>query len=107
MNKFRTLELASSLYHNASRIKFTRASFQDQFDRALLSVVLNLSEGRGRRTAKDRRKYYHISYASLKEVETILNLSNINHFKPQTDTLSAHIWKLIQNPGSATTTDNR
>ena len=98
MNNFRTLDLAISLYRDINKLKLGRA-MQNQFDRALLSVYLNLSEGSAKPTSRDRRKYYFISYASLKEVTTILELKEINIYNKQINCLAAHIWKLAHNPG--------
>ena len=72
---------------------------QNQFDRALLSICLNLSEGSAKPTNKDRKKYYYISYGSLREVSTILKLKKINRYDKKLDCLGAHIWKLAKNPG--------
>ncbi|MBC98256.1 MAG: hypothetical protein CME63_10930 [Halobacteriovoraceae bacterium] len=99
MKKFRTLELAHSLYEETVELKFKKVHFQDQYDRALLSIVLNLSEGSGRRTAKDRRRFYFMSYSSLKEVQTILRLNRIDKFDSKFDTLAAHLYQLTKNPG--------
>lgn len=54
MNKFRTLDLAIKFYQVAKEEKFPKRHLQDQFDRALLSIVLNLSEGRRRQNFKER-----------------------------------------------------
>lgn len=74
---------------------------QNQYDRALLSIVLNLSEGSAKPTFKDRRRFYYISYGSLREVKTILDLSEIDSFHFDINRLGAHIWKLAQNPGGS------
>lgn len=44
MRNFRTLDLAKTFYKDCQSIKL-KPPFKDQFDRALLSVVLNLAEG--------------------------------------------------------------
>ena len=98
MNNFRTLDLAISLYEEINKLKLGGV-LQNQFDRSLLSICLNLAEGSARPTSKDRRKFYYISYSSLKEVSTILKLRNINKYNEKISCLAAHIWKLAQNPG--------
>lgn len=99
-SNFRTLNLAKSIYHKASKIKL-KGALGSQYDRALLSVVLNLSEGSAKPTKKDRVKFYYISYASLRETRTLLELSNINTFDSELDKLGAYLWKLIHNPGGS------
>ena len=70
---------------------------KDQFTRPLLSVPLNLAEGSAKSTAKDRRRFYRISLGSLREVQTILNLTGHLKLQKQADVLGAHIYKLCIN----------
>jgi len=100
-NKFRTLELAMELYQKASKLKLGNSVLQNQYDRALLSIVLNLSEGSAKPTKKDRKKFYYISYGSFREVSTLLELSNVNQFDELLNILGAHLWKLAQNPAGS------
>jgi four helix bundle protein len=46
----------------------------DQFNRAMTSVVLNISEGNGRTSPKDRRRFFNIATASAKESASILDI---------------------------------
>lgn len=96
--KFRTLELAIKLYQEASKLKQGSSVLLNQYDRALLSIVLNLSEGSAKPSCKDRRKFYYIRYRSFREVSTLLELSGNNQFNEQLDILGAHLLKLAQNP---------
>ncbi len=41
---------------------------KNQFQRAMLSIVLNLAEGSAKSSHKERRKFYEISLGSLREV---------------------------------------
>ena len=97
MKQFRTLDLAMEIYEEASKLRL-KAPLQNQYDRALLSIVLNLSEGSAKPTVKDRTKFYFISYGSLREVRTILKLSKVYQYEDMMDKLSAYIWKLTNNP---------
>ena len=74
-------------------------AMNDQFQRASLSIVLNLSEGSGKPTKKDRARFYWISYGSLKETRILLELNGNDDLLSQVDILGAHIWKLAHNPG--------
>jgi four helix bundle protein len=46
--------------------------------RASSSVVLNLSEGSGRTTAADRRRFFGIAFGSLREVQAIFDIAGIS-----------------------------
>ncbi len=46
----------------------------DQLRRALSSGILNLSEGNGRQSFKEKRRFFDISLASLSEVDAIFDL---------------------------------
>ena len=96
MKNFKTYNLAVDFYKKCESIQL-KAPMKDQFARASLSVVLNLAEGSGKPTAKDRKKFYRISLGSLREVQAILSITNQSHLEPQADKLGAHIYKLWQN----------
>ena len=93
--KFRTLELAESIYKEASQEKL-RAPFNNQYQRALLSVVLNLAEGNGKFSKKDKARFYNISYGSLQEARTVLKLAGVYKYEDQLDKLSCWIYKLTR-----------
>jgi four helix bundle protein len=50
---------------------------KDQINRAMASAILNLVEGNGRVTPKDRRRFFVQSCASLAEVDACLDLLSI------------------------------
>ncbi len=47
---------------------------EDQFKRALASAILNLSEGNGRSSAKERRRFFTISLASIAETAASIDI---------------------------------
>jgi four helix bundle protein len=49
---------------------------RDQLRRATLSIPLNIAEGTGRFTPKDRRKFYIVARSSIFEVVAILDILN-------------------------------
>ena len=75
MKQFRTLNLAIEFYKKGKDLKLARP-LKDQYDRALLSIVLNLSEGNAKPTSKDRRKFFYIALGSLREVQTLLTITD-------------------------------
>ena len=47
---------------------------KQQLKRAVVSVALNIAEGKNRKTSKDFANFLNISVSSLAEVETILTI---------------------------------
>ncbi len=99
LQKFRTYQLAVTFYKSSQKLKLPR-HLKDQMDRASSSVCLNLAEGSGKRTLKDKRKFYSISLGSLRECQSILDLSN--NIDPQlielADYIGACLYKLCYPP---------
>ena len=48
------------------------AGLRDQFERASVSIVLNIGEGAGRRSPRDKRRFYSIARGSAMECGAIL-----------------------------------
>jgi len=48
----------------------------DQLKRALSSAILNLAEGNGRYSIKERNRFFNISLGSIKEVIGAIELAN-------------------------------
>lgn len=94
--KFRTLELATKFYHHSKNHKFQKRHMQDQFDRALLSIVLNLSEGSAKPTKKDRLKFYSIALGSLREVQILLQITDQRKLFTESDPLAASLYCLCR-----------
>ena len=63
-------EIATWLKSNPKIDSITR----DQLRRATLSIPLNIAEGTGRFTPKDRRNFYVIARSSIFEVVAILDI---------------------------------
>ena len=94
----RTLELAIRFHGECKKLN-VKYYLKDQIERSSSSVALNLSEGNYRRTSKDRRRFFQISYASLKETQTALRLMDE---PPQSllhlaDHIGASLYRLIKN----------
>ena len=94
---FRTYQLAK-IFHKQCQALRLKAPYKDQFDRALLSIVLNLAEGVGKPTRNDRRRFYSIALGSLREVQAILDLLSYADYYKAADVLGASIYRLTQNP---------
>lgn len=105
MNKFRTYEYALSFYRLCQEVKPSNRVIRDQFERASLSVVLNIAEGSGRITPKDRRRFYAIALGSMKETMCLIELiqpkqSLSARLAAASMPVTGSLYKLIQNPGN-------
>ena len=93
MKNFRAYQLAVLLYKESQRLKF-KGVLKDQFERAVLSIVLKLSEGSSRPSSKERKRFYTIALGSCREVQTILELQDRHEEYKKADNLAAHLYKL-------------
>ena len=93
MKNFRTYQLSIEFYKDCQGLKLS-SIVRDQFDRALLSIPLNLSEGSAKPTERDRMKFYFIALGSMREVQTILTLFGSKALIQQADVLAAHLYRL-------------
>ena len=62
-----SLEYVAYVYRLAARLKGNHRHARDQILRASQSIPLNIAEGNGRRTPKDRRHFFDIARASALE----------------------------------------
>ena len=72
-------EISTWLRNNTKIDSVTR----DQLRRAALSIPLNIAEGTGRFTSKDRRNFYVIARSSIFEVVAILDIPKDEAFIEQ------------------------
>ena len=95
IQNFRTYDLALRFYKQLPAIN-APAHFKDQLSRAALSIVLNLAEGSGKPTKKDRVRFYAIAFGSIREVQALLDILESD---PKTvdelDHLAASVFKLV------------
>ncbi len=96
MKRFRTYQIALSFYKDCKRLRLQNP-IKNQFERASLSIVLNLSEGSAKPTRADRRKFYHISLGSLREVQTLLDIISDEALINQANILGGYLYKLCKN----------
>lgn len=102
MQKLRCLNEATELYQMAKKAKLP-PFIRDQLLRASSSVALNLSEGNARRTLKDKRKFFNIAYASIREVQTITQLEGLTKIYEKADQIGAMTYALTRALSEAVT----
>jgi len=94
MKNFRTYQYAKVLYKKSKTVKL-KYYIKDQLLRASSSVCLNLVEGSARNGTKDRLRFFNIAFASLREVQSIIDIENIEQLERDADVVAAHIYKLV------------
>ena len=97
MRNFRTFELAKEFHARSRRLRFDRY-IRDQFQRAALSIALNLAEGRGKRTTKEQVRYFQIALGSARECQAILEIveTSDDELEAMLDRLAGSIYLLIE-----------
>lgn len=80
MKNFNTLMLAIKLHKECKKPE-TPHYLKDQLLRSSSSAALNLSEGKGRKTAKDQKRFFDIAFGSLRETQTCL--SRVRRINPK------------------------
>jgi four helix bundle protein len=81
-----------------------RAQLKDQAERAAISAILNLAEGCGKPTPKDRRKFFAISRGSIQEFSACIDIAralglisqpHYNHFQSELLSMVKMVSRLI------------
>jgi four helix bundle protein len=93
MKNFRTYQLAIQFHKDCRNLKLSSIA-KDQFERALLSVPLNLAEGAAKPTERDRMKFYFIALGSMREIQTLLELFGNETLIKKADQLAADLYRL-------------
>ena len=67
---------------------------QDQLERASLSVVCNIAEGAGRRSRKDKRRFYTMARGSATESAAIVDVLRLRQLAPERACATARSYAL-------------
>ena len=70
----RSLRIAIALCKIGSRFPYKFFRIRDQLIGAIISIPLNIAEGSGRRSIKEKKNFYKISLASLFECIPLLEI---------------------------------
>ncbi len=100
MKKFRIYQASVQFYQGVSKLTL-REPLRDQLLRSASSTALNISEGYGRISPRDKKKFYRIALGSCRESLTALELAGIDDpiLLDLGDHVAAGLYKLI-NRGS-------
>jgi four helix bundle protein len=104
LKDFIAFELSKRLYQRCKTVR--RPHYvKDQLLRASLSISLNLAESSGRRTEKERLRYFTMALGSLRECEALVELEEIRDTETQDllRQLGAILFKLCRLSQPATT----
>ena len=85
-----SVALIKDVYALAEKLpKSEEYNLKQQLKRAVISVALNIAEGKGRKSAKELSNFLNISFGSLCEVEAILTLcQELNYLSNLENTFS-------------------
>lgn len=105
-----TVYKKAKLFHKNAKALISEKTLtsyeKDQLSRASFSIVLNIAEGSGRFSKKDRRNFFVITRSSVMECVAILDVLKddgiINHeefetLENQADELSRILYAMIKN----------
>ena len=94
LKNFRTFQLALSFYRETKKLSL-RGEIKDQLERASLSILLNLAEGSGKESKKDRRRFYSMAFCSIREVQAIMLILENEKLTQEIDQIAASCYKLL------------
>jgi len=63
--------------------------------KSCIQHCLNLAEGSGKASSKEKTRFYTISMGSLREVQSIIKLEDLKHLEIKADHLGACLYKLM------------
>ncbi len=96
MKNFRTFILAKEFYSECQKLKLP-GYLKNQLDRSSSSIALNLAEGYGRETPKDKKRFYIIALGSLRESQAVLKIVNAQfEITDLGDKLGAYLHNLVK-----------
>lgn len=96
LKNFRTFPLAVTFYHQVAYLRLP-SHLRDQLLRAASSVCLNLSEGAAKSSPRDQKRFFEISFGSLRESQAIslLSVESSHETVKTADHLAASLDRLL------------
>lgn len=96
IRNFQAYDLAVQLMKQVKGIEAPGYS-KDQLLRAAQSIVLNLAEGSGKPSTKEKKRFYSIAFGSTREVQGLFDILEVQDKKmiDLVDHVAACIYKLV------------
>ena len=94
LNNFKTYQLAKEFCQDCRKLQL-KGELKDQFERASLSVLLNIAEGANLPTIANKRKFFAIALGSLRETQAILDLLSEEELFQKSDSIAALLYRLV------------
>src|SRR5438477_124602 len=97
LHDFRAFQVATRFYQRCKTLSVPHF-LKEQLTRASSSVAMNLAEGSGKLSPKEQRRYYSISFGSLRECQAVLELEQVQdpELRAMADQLGAMLFKLCR-----------
>ena len=95
MKNFKCYQMAIVQYKAVRKQKYPRY-VKDQVERAALSVCLNLAEGSGKTSERDRRRFYEIALGSQREVQAVFEAIDNQSLGREADKLAGGLFNLVR-----------
>jgi len=96
LHRFDAYRLSVDFRRHAVRwLPLRRTELSDQLDRASISVPLNIAEGSGRSTPRERARHYTIARGSAVECLACLDLIELESWAPDTAAARAILIRLL------------
>lgn len=96
LHRFHAYQLALDFRRIVVRwLPLRRAELSDQLDRASISVPLNIAEGAGRSTPRERARHYTIARGSAVECLACLDLLELEISSPSTAEARTTLLRLL------------
>ena len=68
--------------------------YKDQYEKAVLSIALNLAEGSAKESKQDRLRFYEYALGSFKEARTVIQILELESLYSVAENLGAALYCL-------------
>ena len=102
MKNFRTYDISKEFYRKIELVEWP-PHLRDQALRAASSIVLNVAEGAGLPSKKQKARHYNLAMGSLREVQAAIEINSAadtTKVQEAADHVAAHLYKLCQSVSS-------
>ena len=94
LTRFEAYQLSLEVYRSCEKITAVHY-LKDQLSRASLSICLNLAEGSGKPSWKEKRRFYSIALGSMRETQSLLDILNRVEERKLSDRIGGMIYRLV------------